>query len=137
MNPAEVKKAEKNWVEVVTGTLSRWLIQALCLILLWLIYWQGQNMVNAAVEKSPLASVVAATKLAVDNHSATMAAIKGDVDQAKSTAERAVVTQDKIFTALHESSVALQNTNLSVATLTERIDGVKQQLDRIESKQPR
>lgn len=136
--------------DVVLSKLStpafRWLslaLQGLALAVGLLLVWQGKNMLNTAIAQAPDVIAVHAeikdVKTDLDG-AKTVATAAGDAAKAAAnTAAGAVSTQEKIFQLLNadraERTAQTSTLNATLATLTERIAGVKEQLARVEAKQ--
>lgn len=113
--------------------------------ILSLAIWQGKNLVNSAIAQSPDVVAVHAdlkdvrAELVTVKDGAVIA--KAAADQAKTaadaTAQKVDATQKRIYEVLGEQEKTSQATLQAIATLTERINGVKEQLGRVEEKQDR
>lgn len=97
-----------------------------------LLVWQGKNMVNAAIARSPEVAAL---------HS-DLSSVHNDLDQAKTAAQAAnakadtsLATQARIFEILKQDRDDSQAIKISLATLIQRVDDTKDQLNRVEAKQ--
>lgn len=136
--------------DVVLSKLStpafRWLslaLQGLALGFGLLLYWNGKNMLNSAIAQAPdviaVHSEIKDVKTDLDGAKTVATAANSAAIAAASTAAGAVSTQEKIFALLNadraDRTAQTSALNSTLATLTERIAGVKEQLARVEAKQ--
>ena len=145
-SPEPAGPIDKQMLSKLTTPAFRWLslsLQAIAIGFGLLVLWQGKNMLNSAIAQAP--DVIAIHSEIKD--------VKGDLDSAKTAAgaagaaaqgaavaaSGAVATQEKIFQLLNADRAERANANAelnsTLATLTERIAGVKEQLARVEAKQ--
>lgn len=146
--PESLGPIEKEAVKILsTGAwrLVMFLMTFVVLGILALLVWQGHSWVNTAIAQSPDVVAVHSDLKDVRAELVTVkdgaATAKVAADEAKKaaddTAQKVDATQKKIFEVLGEESKTSQATLQAIATLTERINGVKEQLGRVEEKQDR
>ena len=116
---------QKDIIKDALGKYTTGAFRLIVLSVLSLLLWQGKNLVNNAIAQSP--DVMEAKTTAI-----TAAAA---VQQVSNKVDSILSTEARIVEALKQSHADAQATNLSVATLTERVSGVQSQMTRIENKQ--
>lgn len=97
-----------------------------------LLVWQGKNMLNQAIAKSPDVTTLTARAAESD---AKITAVQEIAKAAQAKADQNAVTQGRVFDALKQDHEDNQGIKILMATLTERIDDVKSGLARVEAKQ--
>lgn len=118
-------------------------LQALTIGFGLLLLWDGKNMVNSAIAKSPdvMAAAADLQKIHADLGALkeTGSEVKVAADAAMEKAATATDKQDRIYDVLKSmqaDSAAMKLTfSTGLATITERVDDVKSQLSRVEAKQ--
>ena len=124
VEPKAVKELMKEWFA--------WAYRTILIGIILLACWQGKNMVNSAIAQSP---ALAEVKVAADNAKVTADTAKLAADQMAAKVDQLIAGQARVFQSLQEAKNAEMNETVAVSALTQHVSDIKDQLDRVESRQ--